>query len=140
MTRSTTLKNWFDGLQPREQRILRFGIPIIAAILILGAVGWLLDAREAATQRWQRAAALEPRLPLLLSSGTQMATPPSTTLAQARTEGALTILPIVDTPFEQVLDQIAEWERRGGDIQAIQLTRTTEGRVSGEIRGSIAPR
>ena len=138
MTPLKSLTRWFDGLQPREQRVLRLGAPLILIILILGIVGWLIDARDAATQRWQRAVALEARLSVLLSGGRNTATP-SNLLASARSEGGVTILPITDIPFEQVLDQIREWESRGGRIQTLQLSRTTDGRVSGEIRGTLNP-
>jgi hypothetical protein len=47
------------------------------------------------------------------------------------------VLTVTDLPFEQVLDQIAAWEQSGGRIQQLQLRRTSDGRVSGEIRGSL---
>ena len=139
MTLSGTFKRWFDGLQSREQRILRLGAPVIGVILIFGSLGWLADARQAASERSQRAAVLEPRIALLLS-GASPAASSSSRLGQARTEGDLTILRITDAPFDEVLEQIAEWESKGGRIQAIQLSRTADGRVSGEIRGSLAQR
>jgi hypothetical protein len=58
-------------------------------------------------------------------------------LAPARTEAGVTVLTVTDLPFEQVLDQIAAWEQSGGRIQQLQLRRTSDGRVSGEIRGSL---
>jgi hypothetical protein len=130
---------WFDGLQPREQRILRIGIPVIGALLLLGAFGWLLDARDAAMQRWQRAATLEPRITQLISSGSTASTS-SALLATARTEAGITTLAVTDLPFEQVLEQIAAWEQSGGRIQQLQLRRASDGRVSGEIRGSLGQR
>lgn len=139
MTLPNSLTRWFDGLQPREQRILRIGVPIIGALLLLGAFGWLLDARDAAMQRWQRAAALEPRVAQLISSGSKVSTN-SAMLATARTEAGVTMLTVTDLPFEQVLEQISAWEQSGGRIQQLQLRRTSDGRVSGEIRGSLGQR
>ena len=136
MTLPTSVTQWFDGLQPREQRILRIGIPVIGALLLLGAFGWLLDARDAAMQRWQRAATLEPRITQLISSGSTASTS-SALLATARTEAGITTLAVTDLPFEQVLEQIAAWEQSGGRIQQLQLRRASDGRVSGEIRGSL---
>ncbi|MEN9836703.1 MAG: hypothetical protein RLZ79_371 [Pseudomonadota bacterium] len=139
MTLPTSVTQWFDGLQPREQRILRIGIPVIGALLLLGAFGWLLDARDAAMQRWQRAATLEPRITQLISSGSTASTS-SALLATARTEAGITTLAVTDLPFEQVLEQIAAWEQSGGRIQQLQLRRASDGRVSGEIRGSLGQR
>ncbi len=139
MTLPTSVTQWFDGLQPREQRILRIGMPVIGALLLLGAFGWLLDARDAAMQRWQRAATLEPRITQLISSGSTASTS-SALLATARTEAGITTLAVTDLPFEQVLDQIAAWEQSGGRIQQLQLRRASDGRVSGEIRGSLGQR
>ncbi len=139
MTLPTSVTQWFDGLQPREQRILRIGIPGIGALLLLGAFGWLLDARDAAMQRWQRAATLEPRITQLTSSGSTASTS-SALLATARTEAGITTLAVTDLPFEQVLEQIAAWEQSGGRIQQLQLRRASDGRVSGEIRGSLGQR
>jgi hypothetical protein len=139
MTLPTSVTQWFDGLQPREQRILRIGIPVIGALLLLGAFGWLLDARDAAMQRWQRAATLEPRITQLISSGSTASTS-SALLATARTEAGITTLAVTDLPFEQVLEQIAAWEQSGGRIQQLQLRRASDGRVSGEIRGSLDQR
>ena len=139
MTLPTSVTQWFDGLQPREQRILRIGMPVIGALLLLGAVGWLLDARDAAMQRWQRAATLEPRITQLISSGSTASTS-SALLATARTEAGITTLAVTDLPFEQVLEQIAAWEQSGGRIQQLQLRRASDGRVSGEIRGSLGQR
>ena len=136
MTLAAIVSQWFDGLQPREQRILRIGLPVIGALLLLGAVGWLLDARDAAMQRWQRAAALEPHIAQLISSGSTTSTDPAL-LAPARTEAGVTVLTVTDLPFEQVLDQVAAWEQSGGRIQQLQLRRTSDGRVNGEIRGSL---
>ena len=136
MTLPTSVTQWFDGLQPREQRILRIGMPVIGALLLLGAFGWLLDARDAAMQRWQRAATLEPRITQLISSGSTASTS-SALLATARTEAGITTLAVTDLPFEQVLEQIAAWEQSGGRIQQLQLRRASDGRVSGEIRGSL---
>lgn len=118
------LSQWFERLQPREQRVLRMGLPIIGIILFVGSLGGLLDARDAALQRWERAVALEPRLSSLPING-------------GPTNGGPSTLTFVDAPFEQVLDQIAEWEMAGGRIQSLQLRRTTDGRVSGELRGSV---
>jgi len=139
MTLPTSVTQWFDGLQPREQRILRIGMPVIGALLLLGAFGWLLDARDAAMQRWQRAATLEPRITQLISSGSTASTR-SALLATARTEAGITTLAVTDLPFEQVLEQIAAWEQSGGRIQQLQLRRASDGRVSGEIRGSLGQR
>jgi hypothetical protein len=139
MTLPTSVTQWFDGLQPREQRILRIGMPVIGALLLLGAFGWLLDARDAAMQRWQRAATLEPRITQLISSGSTASTS-SALLATARTEAGITTLAVTDLPFEQVLAQIAAWEQSGGRIQQLQLRRASDGRVSGEIRGSLGQR
>jgi hypothetical protein len=139
MTLPTCVTQWFDGLQPREQRILRIGMPVIGALLLLGAFGWLLDARDAAMQRWQRAATLEPRITQLISSGSTASTS-SALLATARTEAGITTLAVTDLPFEQVLEQIAAWEQSGGRIQQLQLRRASDGRVSGEIRGSLGQR
>jgi|GEM_PF-2340901 hypothetical protein len=139
MTLPTSVTQWFDGLQPREQRILRIGMPVIGALLLLGAFGWLLDARDAAMQRWQRAATLEPRITQLISSGSTASTS-SALLATARTEAGITTLAVTDLPFEQVLEQIAAWEQSGGRIQQLQLRRASDGRVSGEIRGSLGQR
>jgi hypothetical protein len=139
MTLPTSVTQWFDGLQPREQRILRIGMPVIGALLLLGAFGWLLDARDAAMQRWQRAATLEPRITQLISSGSTASTS-SALLATARTEAGITTLAVTDLPFEQVLEQIAAWEQSGGRIQQLQLRRASDGRVSGEIRGSLDQR
>ena len=139
MTLPTSVTQWFDGLQPREQRILRIGIPVIGALLLLGAFGWLLDARDAAMQRWQRAATLEPRITQLISSGSTASTS-SALLVTARTEAGITTLAVTDLPFEQVLEQIAAWEQSGGRIQQLQLRRASDGRVSGEIRGSLGQR
>ena len=139
MTLPTSVTQWFDGLQPREQRILRIGMPVIGALLLLGAFGLLLDARDAAMQRWQRAATLEPRITQLISSGSTASTS-SALLATARTEAGITTLAVTDLPFEQVLEQIAAWEQSGGRIQQLQLRRASDGRVSGEIRGSLGQR
>lgn len=139
MTLPTSVTQWFDGLQPREQRILRIGMPVIGALLLLGAFGWLLDARDAAMQRWQRAATLEPRITQLISSGSTASTS-SALLATARTAAGITTLAVTDLPFEQVLEQIAAWEQSGGRIQQLQLRRASDGRVSGEIRGSLGQR
>lgn len=139
MTLPTSVTQWFDGLQPREQRILRIGMPVIGALLLLGAFGWLLDARDAAMQRWQRAATLEPRITQLISSGSTASTS-SALLATARIEAGITTLAVTDLPFEQVLEQIAAWEQSGGRIQQLQLRRASDGRVSGEIRGSLGQR
>jgi hypothetical protein len=139
MTLPTSVTQWFDGLQPREQRILRIGMPVIGALLLLGAFGWLLDARDAAMQRWQRAATLEPRITQLISSGSTASTS-SALLATARTEAGITTLAVTDLPFEQVLEQIVAWEQSGGRIQQLQLRRASDGRVSGEIRGSLGQR
>jgi hypothetical protein len=139
MTLPTSVTQWFDGLQPREQRILRIGMPVIGALLLLGAFGWLLNARDAAMQRWQRAATLEPRITQLISSGSTASTS-SALLATARTEAGITTLAVTDLPFEQVLEQIAAWEQSGGRIQQLQLRRASDGRVSGEIRGSLGQR
>jgi hypothetical protein len=139
MTLPTSVTQWFDVLQPREQRILHIGMPVIGALLLLGAFGWLLDARDAAMQRWQRAATLEPRITQLISSGSTASTS-SALLATARTEAGITTLAVTDLPFEQVLEQIAAWEQSGGRIQQLQLRRASDGRVSGEIRGSLGQR
>lgn len=91
MTLPSTVARWFEGLQPREKRILRIGLPVIGVLILLGTFGWLLDAREAATQRWQRASALEPRIAQLITSGATTAEQPlasSALLATARTEEA----------------------------------------------------
>jgi hypothetical protein len=114
-------------------------MPVIGALLLLGAFGWLLDARDAAMQRWQRAATLEPRITQLISSGSTASTS-SALLATARTEAGITTLAVTDLPFEQVLEQIAAWEQSGGRIQQLQLRRASDGRVSGEIRGSLGQR
>jgi len=53
------------------------------------------------------------------------------------TEAGISTLTITDLPVEQVFDQIAAWEKSGGRIQHLQLRRTSDGRVSGEIRGSL---
>ncbi len=136
MTLPTVVSQWFEGLQPREQRILRIGLPVIAMIVLLGSLSWLLDARDAAMQRWHRAAALEPRISQLMSS--RNATPESSAiLANVTTEAGISTLTITDLPVEQVFDQIAAWEESGGRIQHLQLRRTSDGRVSGEIRGSL---
>ncbi len=87
-------------------------------------------------QRWQRAAALEPHIAQLISSGSTTSTDPAL-LAPARTEAGVTVLTVTDLPFEQVLDQVAAWEQSGGRIQQLQLRRASDGRVSGEIRGSL---
>lgn len=141
MTLPSTVARWFEGLQPREKRILRIGLPVIGVLILLGTFGWLLDAREAAMQRWQRASALEPRIAQLITSGATTAEQPlasSALLATARTEGGVTTLTVTDIPYEQVLEQIAAWEQAGGRIQQLQLRRTSDGRVSGEIRGQLA--
>lgn len=139
MTLPIRVTQWFDGLQPREQRILRIGMPIIGTLLLLGAFGALIDARDAAMQRAQRAASLEPRIAQLMSSSAPSSTN-SALLASARTEAGVTVLTITELPFEQVLEQIAAWEQSGGRIQQLQLRRTSDGRVSGEIRGSLGQR
>lgn len=125
---------WFAQLTPRDQKILRFGLPIIALILILGSLAALVDARSGAQQRWQQALALEPRLPLLLSSSTPSRALPAN-FAQSQTEGGVTTLQFSDALFGEVVDQIADWERSGGTIQQLRMRRSSDGRVSGEIRG-----
>ncbi len=139
MTPPSKLRQWFEGLQPREQRILRIGLPVIGALLLVGAFGWLLDARDVAIQRWHRAAALEPRLAQLAATGSAISSG-SALLAGVRTEADVSTLGITDLPVEQVWEQIAAWEQSGGRIQQLQLRRTSDGRVSGEIRGNLGQR
>lgn len=139
VTLPSNLRRWFEALQTREQRILRAGLPIIGALLLLGAISWLLDARDAAMQRWHRTVALEPRIAQLASTGSAISTD-SALLAGVRTEAGVSTLGITDLPVEQVWDHIAAWERSGGRIQRLQLRRTSDGRVSGEIRGNLGQR
>lgn len=139
MTLPSNLRRWFEALQTREQRILRAGLPIIGALLLLGAISWLLDARDAAMQRWHRTVALEPRIAQLASTGSAISTD-SALLAGVRTDAGVSTLGITDLPVEQVWDHIAAWERSGGRIQRLQLRRTSDGRVSGEIRGNLGQR
>ena len=141
MTLPSVITRWFEGLQPRDKRILRIGLPVIGALILLGTFAGLLDAREAAMQRWQRASALEPRITQLITSGVTTAEQSSTSaalLSAARTEAGVTSLTVTDVAYDQVLEQIAAWEQAGGRIEQLQLRRTSDGRVSGEIRGQLA--
>ncbi len=141
MTLPSVITRWFEGLQPRERRILRIGLPVIGVLIMLGTFAGLLDARDAAMQRWQRASALEPRITQLITSGATTAEQASTSaalLSAARTEAGVTSLTVTDVAYDQVLEQIAAWEQAGGRIEQLQLRRTSDGRVSGEIRGQLA--
>ena len=141
MTLPSVITGWFEGLQPREKHILRIGLPVIGVLILLGTFAGLLDAREAAMQRWQRASALEPRITQLITSGVATAEQSSTSaalLSAARTEAGVTSLTVTDVAYDQVLEQIAAWEQAGGRIEQLQLRRTSDGRVSGEIRGQLA--
>ena len=141
MTLPSVITGWFEGLQPRDKRILRIGLPVIGVLILLGTFAGLLDAREAAMQRWQRASALEPRITQLITSGVTTAEQSSTSaalLSAARTEAGATSLTVTDVAYDQVLEQIAAWEQAGGRIEQLQLRRTSDGRVSGEIRGQLA--
>lgn len=141
MTLPSVITGWFEGLQPRDKRILRIGLPVIGVLILLGTFAGLLDAREAAMQRWQRASALEPRITQLITSGVTTAEQSSTSaalLSAARTEAGVTSLTVTDVAYDQVLEQIAAWEQAGGRIEQLQLRRTSDGRVSGEIRGQLA--
>lgn len=141
MTLPSVITGWFEGLQPREKRILRIGLPVIGVLILLGTFAGLLDAREAAMQRWQRASALEPRITQLITSGVATAEQSSTSaalLSAARTEAGVTSLTVTDVAYDQVLEQIAAWEQAGGRIEQLQLRRSSDGRVSGEIRGQLA--
>lgn len=141
MTLPSVITGWFEGLQPRDKRILRIGLPVIGVLILLGTFAGLLDAREAAMQRWQRASALEPRITQLITSGVASAEQSSTSaalLSAARTEAGVTSLTVTDVAYDQVLEQIAAWEQAGGRIEQLQLRRTSDGRVSGEIRGQLA--
>lgn len=141
MTLPSVITGWFEGLQPRDKRILRIGLPVIGVLILLGTFAGLLDAREAAMQRWQRASALEPRITQLITSGVATAEQSSTSaalLSAARTEAGVTSLTVTDVAYDQVLEQIAAWEQAGGRIEQLQLRRTSDGRVSGEIRGQLA--
>jgi len=141
MTLPSVITGWFEGLQPRDKRILRIGLPVIGVLILLGTFAGLLDAREAAMQRWQRASALEPRITQLITSGVTTAEQSATSaalLSAARTEAGVTSLTVTDLAYDQVLEQIAAWEQAGGRIEQLQLRRTSDGRVSGEIRGQLA--
>jgi len=141
MTLPSVITGWFEGLQPRDKRILRIGLPVIGVLILLGTFAGLLDAREAAMQRWQRASALEPRITQLITSGVASAEQSSTSaalLSAARTEAGVTSLTVTDVAYDQVLEQIAAWDQAGGRIEQLQLRRTSDGRVSGEIRGQLA--
>ncbi len=141
MTLPSVITRWFEGLQPREKRILRIGLPVIGALILLGTFAGLLDARDAAMQRWQRASALEPRIAQLITAGATTAEQSATSaalLSAARTEAGVTSLTVTDLAYDQVLEQIAAWEQAGGRIEQLQLRRTSDGRVSGEIRGQLA--
>lgn len=141
MTLPSVITGWFEGLQPREKHILRIGLPVIGVLILLGTFAGLLDAREAAMQRWQRASALEPRITQLITSGVATAEQSSTSaalLSAARTEAGVTSLTVTDVAYDQVLEQIAAWDQAGGRIEQLQLRRTSDGRVSGEIRGQLA--
>ncbi len=141
MTLPSVITRWFEGLQPRERRILRIGLPVIGVLIMLGTFAGLLDARDAAMQRWQRASALEPRITQLITSGATTAEQSATSaalLSAARTEAGVTTLTVTDVTYGQVLEQIAAWEQAGGRIEQLQLRRTSDGRVSGEIRGQLA--
>lgn len=141
MTLPSVITRWFEGLQPREKRILRIGLPVIGALILLGTFAGLLDARDAAMQRWQRASALEPRIAQLITAGATTAEQSATSaalLSAARTEAGVTSLTVTNLAYDQVLEQIAAWEQAGGRIEQLQLRRTSDGRVSGEIRGQLA--
>jgi len=141
MTLPSVITGWFEGLQPRDKRILRIGLPVIGVLILLGTFAGLLDAREAAMQRWQRASALEPRIAQLITAGATTAEQSATSaalLSAARTEAGVTSLTVTDLAYDQVLEQIAAWEQAGGRIEQLQLRRTSDGRVSGEIRGQLA--
>jgi len=141
MTLPSVITGWLEGLQPREKRVLRIGLPVISVLILLGTLAGLLDARDAAMQRWQRASALEPRIGQLITSGTTTTEQSATSaalLSAARTEAGVTSLTVTDLAYDQVLEQIAAWEQAGGRIQQLQLRRTSDGRVSGEIRGQLA--
>jgi len=130
----TAISAWFTQLTPRDQKILRFGLPIIGLIVVLGTLATLVDARATAMQRWQKALALEPRLPLLLSSAPSSPVLPAN-FSQAKAEGGVVVLQFSDALFVDVVEQIAAWERSGGTIQQLRVRRSSDGRVTGEIRG-----
>lgn len=132
---STAIRTWFTQLPPRDQKILRFGLPVIAGILVLGLFATLVDARTAALQRWQKALTLEPRLSLLLSSAAPNQTLPAN-FSRSQSDKGVTTIQFSGVPFSQVVEQIAEWEKSGGRIQGLLVRRASDGLVSGEIRGS----